>query len=146
MSNESEKFDELRKLLALKRHEQPPPGFFRDLPGRVLMQIEQEESVRPGWWARLREAFELRPALSVGFAGGLCCLLVAGVYHGQKTGSEAEGGLAVSEPREMSSEVNNPFNVSTGEMSRPPVGIFDPQVGGSVERAGFQTNANEIRP
>jgi len=146
MSNEPENFDELRKLLALKRHEQPPPGFFRDLPGRVLDQIEREEAAGVGWWARLKEAFELRPALSVGFAGGLCCLLVAGIYHGQQTGADGDPGLAVNEVTGMSPEVNNPFNVSTGEFAQPPVGIFDPQVGPAVERVGFETNAAEVRP
>jgi hypothetical protein len=90
MSKEPENFDELRKLLSLKRHEQPPPGFFRDLPGRIMTRIEREEAARIGWWERLREVLELRPALSVGFAGALCGLLVAGVYFGGQ--SSPDGG------------------------------------------------------
>lgn len=141
MSNEPENFDELRKLLALKRHELPPPGFFRDLPGRVFDQIERDEAAKIGWWARFKEAFELRPALSAGLAGGLGCLLIAGIYVGRQTGEMGDSGLAVHE-----AEVNNPFNVSTGELAQPPVGIFDPQVGSSVERVGFQTNSTSPRP
>jgi hypothetical protein len=42
--------------------------------------------------------------------------------------------------------VNNPFNVSTGELSQAPVGIFDPQISPAVQRVGFQTNASSVRP
>lgn len=139
MSTEPENFDALRKLLALKRYEQPPPGFFRDLPGKVMKRIEREDAAAVGWWSRFREAFELRPALSVGFAGALCGLLVAGVYFGNRTEPGADSGLAVNEPSLDAAAVRNPFNVSTGDFSSPPKGIFEPQVG--VQRVEFRTNA-----
>jgi hypothetical protein len=143
MSTEPENFDALRKLLALKRHEQPPPGFFRDLPGKVMIRIEREDAAAVGWWVRLREAFELRPALSVGFAGALCGLLMAGVYFGNRTEPGAEPGLAVTAPSRDDAAARNPFNVTTGDFSRPPEGIFEPKVG--VQRVEFRTNAT-VRP
>lgn len=148
MSNDPEDFDQLRKLLSLKRHEQPPPGFFRDLPGRVLSEIEREQVAPAGWWARLKESFELRPALSMGYAGALCALLVAGIHYGQRSGTEGGEGFVVNEVPQLheAGDVNNPFNVSTGELAQPPAGIFDPALGPNVERVGFKTNTPARRP
>lgn len=47
-------FDGLRRLLALKRRELPPPGFFNDFATRVIFRIESEELARQEspWWRR----------------------------------------------------------------------------------------------
>lgn len=138
MSKESENFDSLKKLLSLKGHEQPPPGFFRDLPGRVLSRIEFEETQRTGFWCRVRSAFELRPALSAACAGGLCLLLLTGIHLGKQAAGQGGADLAVNE---RSAEVQNPFNATTGGASQPPAGIFDPVNSIQVDRAKFETNA-----
>lgn len=60
----------LRRMLALKRHEAPPPGFFDDLPERVRAGIrcDAAERARP-WWQRLATRPGWRPALA-----GACAL------------------------------------------------------------------------
>lgn len=70
MGPEQDNFEALRRMLALKRHEVPPPGFFHDLPGRVRAGIRADaaERARP-WWQRLAARPGWRPALA-----GACAL------------------------------------------------------------------------
>ena len=44
MDPDRQSFEALRRLLALKRHEQPPPGYYEHLRDRVLdrLQIDDE--------------------------------------------------------------------------------------------------------
>lgn len=75
MDPEREQFDALRRLLALKRHEVPPPGFFEAFPDRVRARIVAESRAPAApWWARWVAWPGWRPALAGAcavFAGGL---------------------------------------------------------------------------
>ncbi len=73
MNPPSDDFAALRRLLALKRHEQPPPGYFDRLADSIMVQIEAA-TLKVPWWERLGGR-ELAPALAGAFA-----LLVGGVY------------------------------------------------------------------
>jgi len=148
MEDESENFDELKKLLSLKRHEQPPPGFFRDLPGRVLQQIEAEEARSPSLWERLAGAFELRPGLSTAFAGLMVGILVVAVQRGQVADTNDAPGSTLaldgSVVEQGSVVVNNPFDLTNHHsLTSPPSGVFDPQLGPNVQRASA-TNAQIV--
>jgi len=72
----SENFDGLRRLLGLKRHEQPPPRYFDEFSSRVLARIEAGE-VRLSWWERF--GIDLRPALAAAMGVLACGLVVYGV-------------------------------------------------------------------
>ena len=81
--------DALEKLLRLKRHEQPPPRYFKEFSGRVLGRIERGEG-RPSWWERF--GFDLRPALAAG-AGLLACgLIIYGVATTDGDAGAADAG------------------------------------------------------
>jgi len=78
MQEQPQDFEKLRQLLALKRHEIPPPGYFRDFSSRVLNQLERERTrAKDGWLARLTALFQTRPAISWSFCMATCLVVVA---------------------------------------------------------------------
>jgi hypothetical protein len=80
MSENENDFEALRRLLALKRHEVPPPGYFEDFSSRVVGRIRAAQAVRQlPWLLRLLQAFESKPAYPVAFASALCTLLLFGI-------------------------------------------------------------------
>jgi hypothetical protein len=75
MDPERAQFDDLRRLLALKRHEVPPPGFFEAFPDRVRARILAESRAPAApWWARWVARPGWRPALA-----GACAVLAGGL-------------------------------------------------------------------
>jgi hypothetical protein len=68
MSVEPQNFEELKKLLALKRHEQPAPGFFSELSETIHDRL-QHPVPEPAqtWWERLRGDIDVK-ACAVGVA------------------------------------------------------------------------------
>ena len=80
MSENEQDFDALRRLLALKRHEVPPPGYFEDFSVNVVARIRAgEAAARMPWILRFIQAFESRPAYPVALASSLCMLLLFGI-------------------------------------------------------------------
>jgi hypothetical protein len=85
MNPESENFEQLRKLLALKRHELPPPGYFNSFSGQVIARIKAGEQERQGaaWLKKLLSVLEHRPLITGAFGAGLCALAIAGIVFTQ---------------------------------------------------------------
>ena len=79
MNSQSDNFEQIRKLLALKRHEQPPPGYFDTLSARIINRIESAESANPSLWERLGFAFGSKPAFVCALGVIVCGLLCIGV-------------------------------------------------------------------
>lgn len=77
MSN-PDKFQDLQKLLSIKRREQPPRDFFTDLAGNVHTRLATEPADRPPTWRqRLGLEDDFKPALPLLF--GLCFSSLVGV-------------------------------------------------------------------
>ena len=111
MTPDTEQFDNLRRLLAIKRHEQPPPGYFKQFSSRILIRIREGERGEEAdwltslfgeapWLHRIWSFLEARPVLT-GTAGALAsALLVAAVVFTEKPEAPQDGqshlGLVVS--------------------------------------------------
>lgn len=101
MSREQENFGALRRLLALKRYEQPPPRYFNDFSQQVVARIRagdmgDEAGVERWFWEvpwlqRLWVAFETKPLLAGCFGAAVCALLVGGVIYSETLPPAVQG-------------------------------------------------------
>lgn len=108
MSENENNFESLRRLLALKNYEIPPPGYFDNFSREVTARIRAEDGSRTAnvssqlsWLSRLLSAFEAKPA----FAGGFACHAVppAAVwdYLCRTTGCRAPAAAATGASRQF---------------------------------------------
>ena len=108
MKENEQNFDDLKKLLQLKRHEVPPPGYFNSFSDKVIARIQAGEAAgsRSGyeqlqaqapWLAKFIALFEAKPSVIAGFATALCLLVVLSVVLTEKA-ENATAGLAAGLP------------------------------------------------
>ena len=93
MNGKEQNFEPLRRLLALKRYETSPPGYFNNFPRQVLARIRAGEvetsagvAERFGmsWLLKWFQAFESTPVYAGSFATVLCLLLLFGALMAQR--------------------------------------------------------------
>lgn len=116
MNPDPETFDQLRRLLVLKRYEQPPPGYFDRFPGEVIARIRESESgasltmVQPPtpWLQRLWNALVARAVFPTAFGAAACSVLILGLMHSAVRPASAvllterlEGALYAADTRPM---------------------------------------------
>lgn len=84
MNPEQEDFEALRRLMALKRHEQPPREYLEHLSDNIRMRIEQGEG-QLNLWDKLSAHFSLRPSLAYAFGLTVCgALSLSAFYMGKQ--------------------------------------------------------------
>jgi len=92
MNTGSPNFSRLLSLLSLKRHEQPPPGYFDNFSGQVISRIRAgERAADPNilqllllewpWLQRLWTGLETKPALTGLLGAAACALLLVGLLY-----------------------------------------------------------------
>jgi hypothetical protein len=80
MAERPQDFERIQKLLALKRHEQPPSIYFYDFSDRVVAQLHTLDSAPPlSWWQRLGLDFDPKLALVCALGVAISGLLLAGM-------------------------------------------------------------------
>lgn len=91
MATDSEPFDELRKLLALKRHEVPPPGYFDRLPREIHVRLAARQpaaramaapDVKPSWLATFLRLVGSRPSFVGALGAAVSGVILAGIIYG----------------------------------------------------------------
>ena len=101
MNENESNFEPLRRLLALKQHEMPPPGYFDGFSRRVIARIRAGEAETQAgllkhlsgqipWLLKLLQALETKPAFAGVYAFALCLLLVAGVIFTERSESTSQ--------------------------------------------------------
>jgi len=106
MKESENEFDSLRRLLTLKRHETPPPGYFEHFSDQVLFRIRAGETGaaegawegflgETSWLVRLLQTLQAKPAFVGGFASVLCSLLVFGVIYSSQPEGQTQSILPV---------------------------------------------------
>jgi hypothetical protein len=121
MNEQETNFDPLLKLLALKRHEVPPPGYFDKFAGQVTTRIRLGESggtegllgtvfSEAPWLLRFIQVFNARPAIAGVFASLLFLLLVASIVYSDHPSANPENLMPAEA---MQSSSSSPLAVVT---------------------------------
>jgi len=128
MKSSPDDFEELQKLLAMKRHEQPPPRFFFDFADRVLERLDSPEPVEPlTWRQRLGLDLDFKPALVCAWGVGLCSVLVFGliaslqIVKAEQTSAGRQPLKSLDSPVLVEAELQHPQLLAEGS---DPVGDF----------------------
>jgi hypothetical protein len=109
MNQKDQNFEPVQKLLQLKQHEVPPPGYFNNFSGQVISRLRAGEAARSQslterleteapWLAGFLSLFETRPGVIGGFATSLCLLLLLTVVFAEHSDSVSGNLLLVAEP------------------------------------------------
>jgi hypothetical protein len=99
MNPSSEEFEPLRKLLALKRQEPPPPGYFNHFSDKIIARIEAEGlCIRISWWQRVFPELDAKPVLACAYGLVIMGLLAIGVGVSQSLDIEEAGAPNLGRP------------------------------------------------
>jgi hypothetical protein len=108
MSETNNNFKDLKRLLKLKQHEVPPPGYFNRFTGDVISRIRAGESggsqsvfeqfESGSFWVNLLRSFQAKPGVIGGFATSLCLLLLVGVVMADRPDGVSVAGDINSTP------------------------------------------------
>jgi len=104
-NDNSNDFDQLRKLLALKRYEIPPPRYFNEFSGQVMARLSRPQRDPLTWWQRLGFMIDLKPAFMCGLGVVICGLLSFGIIGAMQI-SDSDGGLTARDSFSGSSMAN----------------------------------------
>lgn len=138
MNTGTEDFEKLRKLLKLKRHEQPPPGYFSRFSSLVITRLERDgESVAARvevpWLRNLLRLFESSPMVAGLFGSALCALVIFGIVAADKPEKASTVAFSPANPGES-------IAFSTAPGSETLASSTDPLFGSSALGSPFVAN------
>jgi hypothetical protein len=132
MNQSEHNFQDLKRLLKLKRHEVPPPGYFHNFSGDVIARIkagDNRESIsfmetlqeRVPWLFNLVRLFETKPGVVGGLATSLCVLMVFGLVLTENSDNGTAPSTAFDVPSQPASQSSQMASASSasGSSSAP---------------------------
>jgi hypothetical protein len=135
MSQDTENFEQLRRLLKLKRYEQPHPRYFNDFSSQIVARIKGGDRgdghASAGWmlweaqWLqRIWSAFEAKPLLAGAFGLAVCATLVTGVVFSERTDLQPVAFIPGTEPSISSPmEIANAMAENRAVLINPAAGL-----------------------
>lgn len=124
MNPQPDDFTQLRRLLALKRHEKPPPGYFESFSREVIVRIHAGEQVRDysllealsweaPWLQRLWAILERKPMFAGGFGVAVCGVLLAGLLLSEKRDPSLTAANVPVATEQQTAQIEGTANPST---------------------------------
>ena len=126
--NENENnFESLCRLLVLKRHETPPPGYFNYFSSQVLQRIRAGDTGKSAnwledlfgqapWLEKLLQAFDVKPVFASAFAGALCLLLFLGIIYAERPDLSSQPVLQSATTAASFAAISPSLSQSAGQM------------------------------
>lgn len=123
MEPPEENFEQLRKLLELKRRETPPPGYFEDFSSNLIARIQAEDD-RPAavWWRRFFPGFDTSPIMVGAYGVIVASLVIVGVQMAGRAGNP--DGKA-SDPALAGTNPGKPIGLAVSPASIQPAAATD---------------------
>jgi hypothetical protein len=138
MSYEADNFEQVRRLVAIKRYEQPPPGYFNSFSREINARLKAGERgaeatflgrlfANINWLQSFWASLESRPIVAGAVGVAACAFLLGGiVYSTESTYNEpqayitspaVEGGLGLSRREASRGSVFEPPTLAGFQMS-----------------------------
>lgn len=152
MSAEKENFGSLRRVLALKRYETPPPGYHDQAASEIRARLAagdhlksdlwREMGEEASWLQRLWGMFSGQPVLASAFGMVVCGLMLTAIYYSQKQDVTQDASSIASQTLPGAGNVGglNPLTPGLAGSSTSPMlasngpTLFD-QIGNPVQSA-----------
>jgi len=139
---ESKQTEKVQRIIALKRFEQPPPGYFHLLPDRIINRLEKGEG-RAKFWEKWLAGFTVRPALAYAFGLTVCGVVTLGMFYQPNTGNGAQVSPSASDALWAAAAAEaaaaDESDPSRGLPIAPWLGSTNPAYAPSSVASGFET-------
>jgi hypothetical protein len=138
MSPEQESFEQIRRVLALKRHEIPPPGYFHHFSREVIVRIKAGETGEThvfvgqlSWFKRFWHVLDTKPVWAGALGAAVCGFFVVGAVISSES---SDNSVAIGDAQQM------PVSLANAQAAASWQSIEQPGVSAaSVEMIGTET-------
>jgi hypothetical protein len=140
MTIEPDPFERLSRVMALKKYEKPPPGYFENFSDRVIARIEADQFARSlPWWQNLLSGLSFRPALAGAFGLMVSAGVLAGILFSGPVAQNVQSGMMAAvnpigdAPSTMiAMEQTMPSSTDPVPSSMPSYNPFNQPIGGAT--------------